>query len=446
MQPSDTTHTPNPISTIPILVASSLPPEEETPDITVRSIAFHPSRPYFVTGCGRIAKLCRYSDENPQEERCVASFNEGDGIVYSVAFNSDGSLLATGSNKSLKLWSFSADNPPVSSLSATLSDDTKVYCVAFNSDGSLLASGYNDKNVKLWSSDPHGIWTCVKTLDDHTESVNSIAFHKQHPYLLTGSNDETARLWDVSSPVSANCLATIIATINGHHTGNSSSWINSVAFHPRELLFATASEDHTAKLFKFTKEASGRVECVRTLNFGQNIRVYSVAFHPTLPYLVTGDSGDTITKVIGPAANVWDFSNESDLKRVATLKGHEQGVLCVAFNPNSIGTLATTSRDGTVKIWQTSDILGLDRSLQGYAFGRELGLKPTPNSKRITYSFKGSGSGSGSGFGFGSGGGASKKKKRGMIKKGVRYYSRGLLRNCSRRRNHRRSRKQHGRR
>ena len=185
------------------------------------------------------------------------------------------------------------------------------------------------------------------------------------------------------------------------------------------------------------------MECVRTLNFGQNIRVYSVAFHPTLPYLVTGDSGDTITKVIGPAANVWDFSNESDLKRVATLKGHEQGVLCVAFNPNSIGTLATTSRDGTVKIWQTSDILGLGRSFQGHAFGGEIGLKPTPNSKRITDSF---GRGGSIVKRVGSGGGASKKKKRGMIKKGVRYYSRGLLRNCSRRRNHRRSRKQHGRR
>jgi WD40 repeat protein len=165
---------------------------------------------------------------------------------------------------------------------------------------------------------------------------------------------------------------------------------------------------------------------------GHSLQVHSVAFHPTLPYLLTG-SGDKTAKL-------WNFSNKSAVNCAATLTGHEYGVLAVAFNSSSIGPLATASRDGTVKLWQLSDILGLERSVQQLMFGREFGscgenpkyLQPK-DKYRISDVFKGVGAGKG---------GASKKKKRIMIKNRVRCSCRRSRRRC---RTHRRSRSQQGR-
>lgn len=423
-----------PISTITILVAPPPPPPPPPsqpwrfvaiPDIKVRSIAFHPKpllMPYFVTGCGELAKLCRYSDTPPKED---TTLNEGFGFVYSVAFNYDGSLLATGcgdeSKNSVNLWSFSMDNPPVPSLVASLSGHTKsVRCVAFHSTGRLLASGSSDHKVKLWKISPDNLSAeCMATVHDHTGCVNSVAFHQKYPsYLATGSDDKTAILWEVSLDQPEG-EPRLLATLGDHTT-----FISSVAFHPEELLLATASHDHTARLYRFSQESPRNVNCVATLQVCKTNAVYSLAFHPALPYLVTG-SGDKTAKV-------WNFTNESDVKCVATLEGHSSGVLAVAFNKNMYGTLATASIDGTVKLWQTSDILRLPHSAQQQIFGKELGFfGERRNDGSISDTFRRVGAGN-------------DKNKGGMTKNGGRRRRRSRSR--SRRRNHRRSRKQHGRR
>ena len=401
-----------PIATIPISVAKPW----------CSSIAFHPipSMPYFAVGCGNGAKLCRYSNTNPEMDRCVATLHEHAVAmnVHSVAFNYDGSLLATASgDRTVKLWKFQEqiENP---TCVATLEHSEWVHCVAFHPNGRILASGSNDNIVKLWRISPgNDSAELVATLRNHTQAISSIAFHQNGQYLATGSNDKTAMLWQVSLD-HLESEPRWFATIAEHK-----EWVMSVAFHPRELLLATGSYDYTAKLFRFSRDPSV-VHCVAILT-GHSLQVYSVAFHPMLPYLATG-SGDKTAKI-------WNFSNESAVNCVATLTGHTAGVSAVAFNTNSIGTLATASRDGTVKLWQ-SDVLGWERSVQQLMFGREfgcLGASPKhlqPKDKyRIPDAFKG--------VGARKKGGASKKKKRGMIKNGVR---------CSRRL-YCRSRKQQGR-
>jgi WD40 repeat protein len=398
----------------------------KTPNIAVSSIAFHPipSMPYFAVGCGDgIAKLCRYSNTNPEVDRCVATLNghAPENGVHSVAFNYDGSLLATASgDKTVKLWKFQGqiENP---TCVATLVHSACVHCVAFHPNGHILASGSEDNTVKLWRISPgNDSAECVTTLHEHTDSVSSIAFHQNGQYLATGSNDKTVRLWQFSLE-QLESEPRWLATLAEH-----TEWVKSVAFHPRELLLATGSYDYTAKLFRFSRESPPDVHCVATLT-GHSLQVYSVAFHPTLPYLATG-SGDKTAKL-------WNFSNESAVNCAATLTGHTSGVLAVAFNTNGMRTLATASRDGTVKLWQVSDILGWGRSFQQLMFGREfgcLGASPKHLQPKDKYgipdAFKG--------VGARKKGGASKKKKRSMIKNGVR---------CSRRRRNCRSRKQQGR-
>ena len=489
-----------PISSINILVKPPPPPSQPrqfvlTTDLAVSCIAFHPNpaKPYFAVSCGTIVKLYQYPVTNPkgpEDYVCVATLDkhEPGKSIYSVAFNSDGSFLATASSDTtVNLWEFKEEQIIPTFVATLRGHGAWVHCVAFHpSIHNILLSSSKDTTVKMWKISPkippsppppllenpspppllenpspppapppllenpdERPVECVATLYDHTEPVSSIAFHRKFPYLATGSNDATVILWNVanseSEPIS-------VTTLSEHR-----DWISSVAFHPEELLLATASYDKTAKLYTFSQEfpLNPILTHTATLQVSNTHAVYSLAFHPALPYLVTG-SGDKTAKVW----NFRNFRNESDVKCEATLEGHSSGVLAVAFNMNSFGTLATGDRNGTVKLWQTSDILRLACSAQQYMFGKDLGLLgERRKSGAISDTFRTAGAGNASilwppgtfepgrrtidlkktlPFTIG------RSKKGGMTKNGVRSRSRRSRRR--RRHNHRRSRKQQGRR
>jgi WD40 repeat protein len=76
---------------------------------------------------------------------------------------------------------------------------------------------------------------------------------------------------------------------------------------------------------------------------GHTDYVLSVAFHQNGRFLATGSHDHT--------ANLWRFEPDgSNANRVATLEGHKDIIDSVAFHPTEL-LLATGSIDGTVKLW-----------------------------------------------------------------------------------------------
>ena len=85
------------------------------------------------------------------------------------------------------------------------------------------------------------------------------------------------------------------------------------------------------------------VTCVSMLR-GHIHSVFSVAFHPSAPYLATGSWDNT--------AKVWLLNADcSAATCVSTLQGLSRGVRSVAFHP-SAPYLATGSEDSTAKLWR----------------------------------------------------------------------------------------------
>jgi WD40 repeat protein len=128
-----------------------------------------------------------------------------------------------------------------------------------------------------------------------------------------------------------------------------SSCVLCVAFHPSAPYIATGNEAYgsdtnTAILWRMS--ADGTVaSCVATLK-GHSKRVMSVAFHPSAPVLATGSDDYT--------AKLWRMSADGTVATcVATLKGHSRSVSSVAFHP-SAPVLATGSIDHTAKLWRMS--------------------------------------------------------------------------------------------
>jgi WD40 repeat protein len=174
--------------------------------------------------------------------------------------------------------------------------------------------------------------TCVATLQTGCAFVHSLAFHPSKPYVATGNSDKTTKLWLLNTDCNS---MTCVCTLQRH-----SDWVSSIAFHPSAPYLVTGSNDCTVKLWLLNADYSAAT-CVYTL--GRYCSSSQITFHPFASYFMYGDHNNT--------ANLYHLDvNRDAVTYVAAMKGHLGYVRCVAFHP-SLPILVTGSDDNTFKLW-----------------------------------------------------------------------------------------------
>ena len=280
---------------------------------SVSAIGFHPKKPLLATvSDDETWKLWSVPDCE-----LIMSGEGHRGWVAGLAFHPRGHNLATcGGDNTVKLWDFVS-----ASCSATFTEHTQaVWDVAFHHTGDFLVSCSMDHTARMWDLNSN---KCRQTFRGHVDSVNSVCFQPYTNNICTGAGDKTVSLWDIRSGL---CVQTFF----GH-----SNSVNNVAFNNRGDTIASCDADGVVKLWDVRKEMDEK----GSLSAGQH-PLNKVSFDRS-GVMLAAASDDGTVKVF----------NTEEMSTAAELRGHEDAVQAVAFDPEG-KYLVSSGSDCTFRIWQ----------------------------------------------------------------------------------------------
>eukprot|EP00755_Sulcionema_specki_P004580 Sspe_Gene.30396::Locus_15054_Transcript_1_1_Confidence_1.000_Length_3544::g.30396::m.30396/K05236/COPA, RET1; coatomer subunit alpha len=220
--------------------------------------------------------------------------------------------------------------------------DGPVRGVDFHISQPLFCSGGDDCKIKVWN---YKLRRCLFTLTDHLDYIRTVQFHKEQPWILSASDDQTIRIWNWQA-------RSCISVLTGHN-----HFVMSAQFHPREDTVVSASIDQTLRLWDISHLRTKRSQPdsfaanvtqdifgsndTRVILDGHDRGVNYAAFHPTMPFIVSGADDRTI--------RLWRL-DDTRTYEIEQFRGHAGNVSCVMFFKDYI---VSNSEDKSIRVWDS---------------------------------------------------------------------------------------------
>ncbi len=148
--------------------------------------------------------------------------------VADVDYNKQGTLIISCAGNQIQVWDL-----PTSTITATMTHDSKVESISVSPDGKFIASAGAGDGVSLWASDSRQKLATF----DHQCRVYSTVFSHDTTRLFTAGEDGVIRIWDLTHFQQ-------VGSLHGH-----SRYVHSLAFSPDAHTLVSCSGDHSVKLW-----------------------------------------------------------------------------------------------------------------------------------------------------------------------------------------------------
>jgi WD40 repeat protein len=238
-----------------------------------------------------------------------------------------------------------------------------VTSLSFAPNGGVLASASRDRTVRLW--DPRRRRPIGPPLRGHTDYVSCVAFSPDGRTLASASWDHTIRLWDPTS-------RRPIGVLRG-----GSAWIHRIAWSPDGSLLVAAGADGVIRRHDLrSREQLPPLE-------GHAAPVLALAISPDGETIASGAQDGSIRLWTRRGSDQATEAEDSPASAPALL-GHQRGVYAVTFSPDG-RTLASASRDGTIRLWEVASGSPLGQPRQAHADG-VLSLAFSPDGRTLASS------------------------------------------------------------
>ena len=309
--------------------------------------------------------------------------------VYSCHVSPDGSRLATAAGDGhVRIWatdailnaSNAAYTKPKQLASLNYHTGT-VHSVRFSANGKYLASGADDKIVCVYHLDPGAPghttfgskeeapaenWRIYRRLIGHDNDVQDLGWSYDSSILVSVGLDSKVVVWSGSTFEKLKTLA------------QHQSHVKGITFDPANKYFATASDDRSIKIYRFTSPAPNATAQDQTSNFVLETSVTApFASSPLTTYFrrcswsPEGAHLAAANAVNGPVSSV-AIVQRGNWEAEINLIGHEGPVEVCAFSPRlfapeplptdptapvpvaAITVVATAGQDRTISVWNTT--------------------------------------------------------------------------------------------
>jgi eukaryotic-like serine/threonine-protein kinase len=258
-------------------------------------------------------------------------------VAWWLAFDPQGRYLASCSTGDTQLWDLHSKTPAAYFFG-------RCRCGRFSPDGSAFLAGDDVGSVRLCTREsiekarqaaqgPAKVFPSTPVLvtadavlvqGGHTSAVWAIAASPDGRWVATASHDHTVKLWDASA-------RKLVRTLEGHQ---GPVWC--LAFSPDSRYLASGSEETGAGDVQVWEVATGLEYC--HFRAHQQI-VRALAFHPTEPLLVSCSMDGSVS--------LWDYAAAKEL---GVLHQFDQEVYNLAFRPDG-RCLAAACQDKRIAIW-----------------------------------------------------------------------------------------------